>query len=100
MSGARSTILAALSFVPGGETFDPPVRLQADGACIDTGKEIAHAGPQMHDLDRDGKLDLVVGNFRGHFQTYRNTGSSQVPAFQSLGMLEAADGKKIEVHNW
>ena len=40
--------------------LDKPVRLKADGAFIDTGKDIGYAGPLFVDYDRDGKPDLLV----------------------------------------
>jgi hypothetical protein len=37
--------------------------------------------PQLVDMDKDGKLDLVVGEADGNFNYYRNTGSSSSPQF-------------------
>ncbi len=79
--------------------LDAPVRLQAGDEYIDTGKSIAHSGPMFHDLDRDGRPDLLVGNFKGNFQHYRNIGTRQAPEFEALGLLQA-DGKPAFVKNW
>ncbi|MFO0982610.1 MAG: hypothetical protein U1E76_12900 [Planctomycetota bacterium] len=79
--------------------FEAPVRLKAGDACIDTGQDIAHSGPQLFDLDGDQLPDLVVGNFRGTFQIYKNVGTSTAPAFASKGFLQA-DGKQVKVPNW
>jgi hypothetical protein len=79
--------------------LDPPIRLKAGDEFIDTGKHIAHAGPLSVDLDANGKPDLLVGNFQGHFQVYMNTGTRAEPVFTDKGLLQAG-GKTVEVSNW
>ncbi|HEV3301145.1 MAG TPA: FG-GAP-like repeat-containing protein [Planctomycetaceae bacterium] len=61
--------------------FEKPVRLQADGKIIDTGKAWGHSGPCLADVDGDGLRDLVVGDFSGKFHVYRNAGTNQQPKF-------------------
>lgn len=41
----------------------------------------AAASPQLIDVDRDGKLDLVIGNRIGTLSYYKNTGSVNAPIF-------------------
>ena len=82
-----------------GDDLTKPVRLKAGDELIDTGKYIAHAGPLFSDYDRDGLPDLLVGNFRGHIQLYRNVGTRQAPAFESKGLLEV-DGNPVRINNW
>ena len=79
--------------------FDPPVRLKAGDAYVDTGKYIAHTGPLLYDYDGDGKTDLLVGNFAGSIQLFRNTGTREAPGYEAKGLLEA-DGKPVKVPNW
>jgi hypothetical protein len=91
--------LTALLLAQQTVTFETPVRLKAGADFVDTGKDIAHAGPQWFDLDADGKPDLVVGTFKGHFQIYKNVGTKDTPAFESKGYLQA-DGQDVKVPNW
>lgn len=37
--------------------------------------------PQIVDLDKDGLNDVVVGEFNGNFNYYKNTGSSSAPKY-------------------
>jgi hypothetical protein len=41
----------------------------------------ANAAPVFHDLDKDGTLDLLIGNYNGTINYYRNTGSSSAASF-------------------
>ena len=68
-----------------------PVRLTADGAPIDIGKlsKFAHAGPCVHDVDGDGKRDLLVGDFPGHFWLFENGGTDQKPEYKAGKKLKA-----------
>jgi hypothetical protein len=54
-----------------------------------------YSAPQLIDLDRDGKLDLVIGEYEGNINYYRNTGSAVSPTFvlldDSLGKINVKD---------
>lgn len=94
--------LAAPGASPVAETaelFEAPVRLEADTGLINTGEHVAHSGPLFADYDGDGLPDLIVGNFRGHFQLYRNAGTRSEPVFEDEGLLEV-DGEPVRIHNW
>lgn len=69
--------------------FAPPA---PDYAGIDVGD---YATPQLFDLDRDGRPDLVVGNRRGRIAYYRNTAPFGAFDFQyvtdTLGGVDVRD---------
>ena len=42
------------------------------------------ATPQLIDLNRDGKLDMVIGKENGYFSYYENSGTLTVPSFTKI----------------
>ena len=55
-----------------------PVRITVDGAPIDV--EIGHAAPYVCDWDRDGRPDLLVGQFGGgKLRIFPNVGEGPEP---------------------
>jgi hypothetical protein len=91
--------LAARAEEAASGQFDPPVRLKVGEAFIDTADHVGHAGPLVVDLNADGRDDLLVGNFRGHFQVYRNVGTRAEPVYEDGGLL-GAGGEAFLVPNW
>lgn len=53
---------------------------------IDAGNNSA---PQVFDLNRDGKLDLLIGNKAGNIQYYQNTGTATAPIFSSTPTIDS-----------
>ncbi len=93
-------LLFAVQIAAGNEIkLLEPVRLEAGGECIDTGKQIGHSGPVTMDFDRDGKTDLLVGSFSGKIRFFRNKGSNEKPVFEDKGFIEA-EGQPIKINNW
>jgi hypothetical protein len=56
-------------------TFDNPVRTYQNIACA------GYSTPQLIDVDRDGKLDLLIGNIFGKLSYYHNDGTLTNPVF-------------------
>ncbi len=98
-SVAACMLLAASLSAQKTAQLEKPVRLKADGAFIDTGKDIGYAGPLFVDYDRDGKLDLLVSAFRGNIRFFKNVGTRRQPKFEEKTSLQAG-GDPIRIHNW
>lgn len=95
----RGLILFAAVATAAAQELEKPVQLKAGDVIIDTGKYIAHAGPLFADYDGDGKADLLVGNFKGHIQLYKNVGTRTAPEFKDEGLL-SVNGEPVLIHNW
>lgn len=73
--------------------FSDPVRLKAGDEVVRV-EAPGWACPSWHDLDGDGKKDLVVGQFRGgKMKVYRNLGGGKLAA----GTWLEAEGEVAEV---
>lgn len=62
----------------GGSGAASFVLTQTNYQSIDVGD---NAAPQLFDVDRDGLLDLVIGERTGVLNYYRNTGTNTLPVF-------------------
>lgn len=72
-------------------TLAQPNVTYPDGTVIDLGRQVT---PQFVDLDRDGLMDLVVGEQNGNLNYLRNTGTTASPAWtlvtDSLGQVSTS----------
>jgi hypothetical protein len=89
----------ALSMVHPRCQLAAPVRIEGDGKVIDTVADIGHAGPQLRDLDGDGKPELLVSSFSGSIRVFANVGERSAPRFAEQQPLQAG-GEPIRIHNW
>jgi len=72
----------------GSDELLPPFRIEARGEGIDV--EGGHAAPFLADLDGDGLLDLLVGQFgQGRLRLYPNRGAPGAPRFEDYSYLRA-----------
>ena len=64
-------------------TFENPILNYTDylGQPITVGQ---YAAPQLVDLNKDGLLDLVIGNKTGELKYYENIGTSAIPSFELM----------------
>jgi hypothetical protein len=68
--------------------LSPPIVIYAGAQPIDV--EVGHAAPCFDDFDRDGKLDLLVGQFGGgKLRIYKNVGSNNLPRFDNYEFFKA-----------
>ena len=56
---------------------------------IDVGNNSA---PQVFDLNKDGKKDLLIGNKAGVVQYFKNTGTATLPSFSNVPTIDTLGG--------
>jgi hypothetical protein len=75
---------SCLSSSPQGPRFETPVRLRGGDEFVKV-ESPGYAAPCWFDVDRDGRKDLVVGQFRGgKLRVFRNLGDGKLAAGQWL----------------
>ena len=73
-----STIFVGCGAAAGAAEFQPPVRLEAEGAAVRV-ESPGWAAPCWADLDGDGNKDLLVGQFSGgKIRVYKNLGAGKL----------------------
>ena len=94
----KQRLLAALGLfccpaLCGAAEFHPPVRLKAGGVAIRV-EAPGYASPCLADVDGDGKMDLLVGQFnKGKIQLFKGLGGGKF----AKGDWLQAEGKVAEV---
>lgn len=86
----KQLLLAALGLfcctaLGSGAEFEAPVRLKADGVAIRV-QSPGFACPCWADIDGDGKMDLLVGQFNG----------GKIQVFKGLGGMKFAKGSWLQ----
>lgn len=82
-------IAGSLAAQDGADPFEKPFRIQDEKGIVDV--DIGHAAPYVADIDRDGKPDLLVGQFgQGRLRIYTNVGKEDgQPRFAGFRWLMA-----------
>lgn len=76
---------AAFAAIP---RFADPVLIEDGGVTIDVGY---YAAPNMFDWNRDGKKDMVIGQFSsGKIRFYPNVGDDSAPVFNGYEFMRAS----------
>lgn len=86
--------LTSFAFAQGTQ-FADPVRISAGDKLLGEGR--LYPSPAMHDLNGDGRLDVFIGDLRGHI-TYALRGADGT--FGSEQKLKDAKGKILDFGNW
>ena len=75
----------------GGDELAPPFLVEAGGRALDVPG--GTSAPFLHDLDGDGRLDLLVGQFaEGRLRVYPNVGEPGAPRFDAFRFVETEEG--------
>ena len=96
-----SSLLLASSLAPAGDgalspkvEFAPPVQMVGGGQPL--GGRKMYPSPAAHDVDGDGKLDLVLGDLPGRI-TWPRRG---VDGMEREQPFEKTDGTQLNFSNW
>jgi hypothetical protein len=107
---AGSALLAAASSAQGPATagvtdgaankatFAAPVRLMAGDKLM--GEARLYPSPVFHDVNGDGRQDLVIGDLRGLMTVALRLPSDGPARFDAESPLENKDGKPLKFSNW
>jgi hypothetical protein len=80
--------------------FETPFRATAAGTVVHVA-EPGYACPTIHDLDGDGKKDLIVGQFKeGKMKFYKNIGTKGKPAYAKGVWLSSGAGPAVIPGIW
>lgn len=78
--------------------FAPPVRLRAGDAFL--GVDRLYPSPVFHDMNGDGRADIVVGDLRGRITIALREEGDGPARFAAETKLMAQDGKELDFANW
>ena len=74
--------------------FAPPVRLKAENQFLAAKRH--YPSPVMHDVNGDGRLDMVIGDLFGALTVNLRTEDG----WAKKAVMKGADGQPLDFHNW
>ena len=100
-AAAAALLLLQLYATPVDAALVPAFTAQTGAANPLDGQTIGFFGtPSFVDLDNDGDLDLVSGDYDGLFHYFKNTGTTAAPAFvEQTGTANPLDGKNAGLYS-
>ena len=78
--------------------FAAPVRVNAGSALM--GTERLYPSPVLHDMNGDGRADIVLGDLWGKLTVAPRLAADGAPAWGPDTKLAARDGKDLDFSNW
>jgi hypothetical protein len=73
--------------------FNSPELLEAGGKILNLGSRTA---PRIKDWNRDGLMDILVGEIEGHVYCLQNVGEKNAPVFEKAEKLFLKSGEPIK----
>lgn len=83
---------------PRAPSFAPPVRLQAGSELM--GIQRLYPSPVLHDMNDDGRVDIVLGDLWGAVTIAPGLAGDGVPTWGVDAALKASDGNDLKFSNW
>ncbi len=96
---AAFAVVAAGSAVAQAEDaqFARPVEITTAGK---TYVDVLYPSPVLHDLNGDGKQELIIGDLRGYLQVAKRDSATDSPEWGDSQMMQSVEGKDIKFSNW
>jgi hypothetical protein len=78
--------------------FAAPKRLQAGDAFLGEGR--LYPSPAVHDVDGDGRADIVIGDLVGRITYAPRSNQGSAPVLGAEKQLKDRSGEQLKFHNW
>ena len=93
---------------PTVEIFEAPIRLTVDDMPLNHDNKVMYISPTLHDVDGDGKPELIIGDVTGALGFHKIENGSRGDQSASGGDLvwgprqtfEDSSGEPIKLTNW